>query len=275
MQSGRHSGSALFAGLASVHDIGGQVPVSRLGKCLHCGQAGPALHAKSRCIPRAALPVVLPHRVHIPPIPAVGVIEAPSAGRAGGPVASIRVHLFQRLWNQVFEQPDMVCLLSGGTPLLFHLAAAAPQGDARMMTHPPDVVLHLRSHLPGKGWGQRVGFLGEHEVLPHQKPQFITDIIEKVLGITPAAPHPDAVEMSGGAVLQKPPGTGGRHPGQQAVLREISRSHGENFHSVNLVDKGFPKLVLLHQQPGGTQAGPPFPAVQHPAFSLGPDPHRI
>ncbi len=54
----------------------------------------------------------------------------------------------------------------------------------------------FRPYIFLKGIGKLVNCAGEHKILPHHQPQFITDVIEIILRVIAASPHPYCVKIS-------------------------------------------------------------------------------
>ena len=115
------------------------------------------------------------------------------------------------------------------------------------------VVSQLFSHILLKGRRQIIDRTGEHKVLPYHKTQFVADIVEPVLGIIPAAPHANGVEIGCPAVLKQFSGLCRGSPAQQVVLGDIVSAHGKYLYPVNLMSKALPVCVLLHMHGHGAK----------------------
>ena len=143
------------------------------------------------------------------------------------------------------------------------------------MPQPAHVVLHFLPDVLGEIGSQVVHGAGEHEVLPHQQAQFVAGIVEGVVRVAAAAPHPNTVEVGRRALLQQMPGALRGDPGQDVVLGDVVGAHGEDLHPVHLVGKALPVLVLLPGNGHGPQADAPLPGIHlHPVQKSG-DLHRV
>ena len=58
------------------------------------------------------------------------------------------------------------------------------------MTDPPDIIFQLSTDIFLKLRRQLINRAGKHKVLPYGQTQLVTDIIEPVVGIEAASPHP-------------------------------------------------------------------------------------
>ena len=73
---------------------------------------------------------------------------------------------------------------------------------------------------------------GDHEVLPHQQTVLIAQLVEAAVGVVPAAPDPQGVEVGVHSLTDDgfPPLVG--DAAEQIVHGNQVRAHGENFHAV-------------------------------------------
>ena len=73
--------------------------------------------------------------------------------------------------------------------------STAPQHDARMRCKPLHLLLRLTLDRRHHERVFRIRRTGKHEVLPNQHANFITVVIEAVMLIDAAAPHPQHIEV--------------------------------------------------------------------------------
>ena len=109
-----------------------------------------------------------------------------------------------------------------------------------------DIVPDLPSDTAGKARRELIAGAGEHKVLPDHQSQLVAGVVEGVVGIAAAAPDPYAVEVCKGGVLQQAAGALRGGPGQDILLGDIDRAHGENFYAVYLMGEALAVLVLLY-----------------------------
>ena len=131
-----------------------------------------------------------------------------------------------------------------------------------MAAEPADVVHKLGADVLFKFLGEVVHRAGKHEVLPHQKTQLVAGIVEPVVGVVAAAPDADAVHVGGPGVLQQAAGALRGDSGQQVVLGNVVRAHGEDVHAVALMAEALAVLVLFPVDGEHPQADALFPGVQ-------------
>ena len=146
---------------------------------------------------------------------------------------------------------------------LLNLIVSTPQSKAGMVADPFDVIDEFRPDICLKFFRQIIHAAGKHEILPDDQSQLIADIPEGVRRIMTAAPDADAVEMSIFRLKQQIAGPLRRHPGQDIVLRNIIRSHGENANPVHLMTEAFSPLVLFPDHSHRPQSDPLLPDVQN------------
>ena len=132
-----------------------------------------------------------------------------------------------------------------------------------MVADPFDVIDEFRPDICLKFFRQIIHAAGKHEILPDDQSQLIADIPEGIRRIMTAAPDADAVEMSIFRLKQQIAGPLRRHPGQDIVLRNIIRSHGENANPVHLMTEAFSPLVLFPDHSHRPQSDPLLPDVQN------------
>ena len=263
-----------------LHHIGEHVPVLGEGKAFDGFHTGEGLEAEFRHIPEVIIPVIREGLHAVPHIPVVditpgfvvGIVKAAAAGGAGRPVEGLGVLPLHHLGQNILIHFDVVGLLPGfGHPQIsvhkhLHLIVAAPQRQGWMMTKPADIVLKLPGDVLLELLRQIVHGAGEHEILPNQNAQLVADVVEEIVGIVSAAPNPDTVHIGASGILQQPPGALRIHPGQQIVLGNIVRTHGEHIHTVDAVGKGLAPCILLPGHGHGAQTDSPAPAVQNLPF---------
>ena len=89
-------------------------------------------------------------------------------------------------------------LVVPGTPVddtAFHLIVAAQQGEGSVMVQPLQVADGFLRELLGHLRRQIDVGAGDHEVLPHQQAVLIAQLVEAAVGVVPAAPDPQGVEV--------------------------------------------------------------------------------
>ena len=131
-----------------------------------------------------------------------------------------------------------------------------------MVAQAADVVHKFCSDILLEFLGQVVNSAGEHKVLPDQQAQFVTDIIEEVVGVIAAAPDPDAVHVGSPGILQQPAGPLGIYSGQQVVLGDVVGTHGEDIDAVDTVGEGFTPFILAAADRHGAKTDAPLPFIQ-------------
>ena len=108
---------------------------------------------------------------------------------------------------------------------------------------------------------------GDHEVLPHQQAVLIAQLVEAAVGVVPAAPDPQGVEVGVHGLTDDgfPPPVG--DAAEQTVHGNQIRAHGENLHAVQHKAE-FAALavrVRLRADGEGAQAELLMAAVDDPA----------
>ena len=108
---------------------------------------------------------------------------------------------------------------------------------------------------------------GDHEVLPHQQTVLIAQLVEAAVGVVPAAPDPQGVEVGIHSLTDDgfPPLVG--DAAEQIVHGNQIRAHGENFHAVQHKAEfaALAVFVQLRADGEGAQAKPFAAAVNDPA----------
>ena len=115
----------------------------------------------------------------------------------------------------------------------------------------------------------------EHEILPDNKPQLVTDVIEPVFRIIAAAPYADRIVIRSNALAKELPRSLRRHPSKQMILRDIVRPHGKYGNTVHFMGKTLSPLVLLNPHSHSAKPDPAFPGICRLAVCIQGHFHRI
>ncbi len=139
--------------------------------------------------------------------------------------------------------------------LLLDLAAPAVDRQAGMALQAVQLVLHLPDHL-GMEDGIRKGIIhvGEHEVLPHQDPQLVAQVVEGVRLVDHGAAHPQQVEAGLPGEDERTAEGPGIASEAADVLRSPAGPAGEHWAAIHHQLNGTPAAVHGHGlEPGGTE----------------------
>ncbi len=207
--------------------------------------------------------------VNIAPVEVVGVVKISAGGGGRGPVEGIRRFPFAHALEDFLKLPQIIRPqllgvihhIAPGFPGGFHLVVAADQPQRSVMAQPAQIVLRLPGDAFLKGGGHAVHIAGEHQVQPDDQALFVAQVHEMIVGVDAAAPDADAVEIRPHAVLKQPGRAFLRHPGEQIVLRDIIRAHGEELHPVAAEGKFIAPFVLLGGYGQGAQTDTQRPFV--------------
>ena len=129
------------------------------------------------------------------------------------------------------------------------------------MAEPADDIAELGADVLLKLRRQIIHGTGEHEILPHQQSQLITDVEEEIIRIITAAPDTDGVEVGHGSVLQKNPCALGGDAAEQVILGYIVGAHGKNGDAVDGKGEGFALFIFLPRDVKGAKTDPLFPDI--------------
>ena len=232
--------------LMVLHDAGEAVQVFLPGECADGLHGGEALEAILGAEAEAFLPVGGEGDAAVPDLPVVGValggvvrvVKTAAGGGTGRPVVGVRRISLAQLRQQMAVQAGVIVphqLVVPGTPVddtAFHLVVAAQQGEGGVMVQPLQVADGFLRELLGHLRRQIDVGAGDHEVLPHQQAVLIAQLVEAAVGVVPAAPDPQGVEVGVHSLTDDgfPPLVG--DAAEQIVHGNQIRAHGENFHAV-------------------------------------------
>ena len=85
------------------------------------------------------------------------------------------------------------------------------------MAQPPDLILRLGPRAGHEGVVGRVKRAGEHEILPHEQPQLVAQIVEILAFVDAAAPDPHHVHVRLDRTAQVALVIGAGQPGDETV----------------------------------------------------------
>ena len=267
--------------LMVLHDPGEAVQVFLPDEGADGFHGGEALEAVFGAEAEALLPVGGEGDAAVPDLPVVGValggvvrvVEAAAGGGAGRPVVGVRRVGLTQLRQQMAVQAGVIVphqLVVPGTPVddaAFHLVVAAQQGEGGVVVQPLQVADGLLSEFLGHFRRQIDVGAGDHKVLPHQQTVLIAQLVEAAVGVVPAAPDPQGVEVGVHGLTDDgfPPPVG--DAAEQTVHGNQIRTHGEDLHAVQHKAE-FAALavrVRLRADGEGAQAELLMAAVNDPA----------
>ncbi len=190
----------------------------------------------------------------------VGLLIQIIAGRAG-PIRHAQPLLAHYLAQVIAEQVDIalpdlrrkcrvgrlqVAAVAPVLPGGFFLVVATPQHDAGVMAQPAHVVARLGHHACPEGRiVARLHAAAEHEVLPDQQAQLISDVKERIVLVVAAAPVAQHVHVGvarGGQHLTQACGIDACGEG---IERNDVGALGEDLHAVDDEGKALPALAVF------------------------------
>ena len=113
---------------------------------------------------------------------------------------------------------------------------------------------------------------GKHEVLPHQKPLLVTQVVEIIPRINAAAPDADHIEVGVHTHLQERICLLAAHPCQNIVFRDIVRPHGKERPPVHFHGKCLAPAVRLSFHRDSPKTDPPDDSFSCPVRFRGVSP---
>ena len=256
--------------LVALHYAAEDIAVVRQGELLDRFQAREGLKAEFRRIAEEKLAVLREGLFAVPDVPIVVVaavfvvrgVEIAAGGRRRGPPVRLRRGFLHYCGQNVLEHlhivGDVVRIRRHELPRPMvderavcarhehlHLVVAANQRQRRMMAQARDILMRLHTNRTLKIRREVIESTGVHQILPDQQAQLVTDVIERIVRVIPAAPDADGVEIRRLAVLQEPARPLRRHARQNVVLRNVVRAHRKHLHAVDDVAELLAPFVLF------------------------------
>ena len=256
--------------LVALHYATEDVAVIRQGELLDRFQAREGLKAEFRRITEEELAVLREGLFAVPDVPIVVVaavfvvrgVEIAAGGRRRGPPVRLRRGFLHNCGQDVLEHlhivGDVVRIRRHELPRPMvderavrsrhehlHLVVAANQRQRRMMAQARDILMRLHTNGTLKIRREVIESTGVHQILPDHQPQLVTDVIERVIRVIPAAPDADGVEIRRLAVLQETARPLRRHARKNVVLRNVVRAHRKHLHAVDDVAELLAPFVLF------------------------------
>ena len=263
--------------LVILHDTGEAVPVFLLRESLYGLHRGEALKAIFRAEAEFLLPVGGKGNAAVPDLPVVGIaageipriVEAAAGGRRTGPIVGIRRVFCGCLRQNVLVElqivhPHKLGILGAAEDHILHFVVAAQKPQGGMVLKPQKILLRLFPELRLHFLRQPDVGAGDHEVLPDENAFLVAQIVEMILRVVSAAPHPQSIEIGihspVGQLVQPLRG----HPAEKAVHGNVICAHGKDLHAVDdEAELAAPLIcVRLRADCQGAQANPEVLCVQ-------------
>ena len=127
------------------------------------------------------------------------------------------------------------------------------------MPQPPDLEFRLGARTGQECVVRRVQRAGEHEILPHQQPELVAQVVEILALVDAAAPDPHHVHVGLGRAAQVPLVVGAGQPGDETVRGNPVGALGEDRPAVDDKLERFAPRVGVAVQGDRAQSDPALP----------------